>query len=314
MSLQDLDLTGNETPEEIDALLDQLESDGFELGDDDADDLKTTDTKPLKVDNTGESATLGEGEEESGEGDTPQGVLAKDGKNVIPYDVLEREREEKRLLQEQLNQFQSRESEWQTKERLLELRNKQLEDLGVDPEDLPENFKVTEEQLDTLAEDYPEIGKVIRHLVAKVNNFESTSSQSQPSSNPVADAIAQNSDLSAWHKEGGELWNKAVEIDEQLQSDPQWKNKPLAQRFAEVSKLVKSASNESQANVKQKAKYVEDKLSNSLPNSPSEVGQTNTHTLSAKERLASSDEADIQAMFSGMTESQIEALLSELDT
>ena len=98
-------------------------------------------------------------------------MLAKDGENIIPFDVLEREREANKQLQQEPDELKSRESEWQTKERLLEIRNKQLEKLGVVPEDLPENFKVTDEQLDALSDDYPEIGKVIRHLIAKVDSL-----------------------------------------------------------------------------------------------------------------------------------------------
>jgi hypothetical protein len=311
MSLKDLDnMTGYETPEEIDALLAQLESEELEL-DDDAE-IESTDTEELKADKTGDSVNPEDDEDQNGEGKGPNGVFAKDDKNIIPYDVLEREREEKRRLQEELEQFKSRESEWQTKDRLFELRNKQLEELGVNPADLPENFKVTDEELDILAEDYPEIGKVIRHLVAKVNTFEASSeSQSKKvSSNPVADAIAENSDLSAWSKENGELWSKAQDVDDQLRSDPKWQHKPIAERFAEVARVVKETANAQKAS--SKAKQSKEEIE-SLPSSPSEVGHTVSSTASPQERLANGSEAEIQAMFSSMSEAQIEALLSEFE-
>jgi hypothetical protein len=305
MSLQDLEqMTGYETPEEIEALLEQLENDELEIADDDAE-IELSDDEDSKADKTGDSVNPEDDADQNGEDETPSGVLAKDGKNIIPFDVLEREREEKRRLQEELDQFRSRESEWQTKDRLFELRNKQLEELGVDPADLPENFKVTDEELDILAEDYPEIGKVIRHLVAKVSSFETTGTKEtkQESSNPVAEAIAENTDLSAWQKEGGELWNKALDVDDQLRSDPKWKQKPLAERFAEVTRLVKQAS---------KPKQSKGEI-DSLPSSPSEVGATVSSNASPQERLANGSEAEIQAMFATMSEAQIEALLSELD-
>ncbi len=323
MSLEDFELTGNETPEEIEAMLDQLETDELETDEPAEPEAQTTTTDASKVDNPEESASSEDESEESGEDEQPEGVQAKDGKNIIPYDVLEQQREANKQLQQELEQFKSRENDWQAKERLLEVRNKQLEKLGVDPEDLPENFKVTDEQLDALADDYPDIGKVIRGLVAKVNSFEQPgkveqSSQSQEQSNPVADAIAGNSELSAWQKESGELWSKALEVDDQLQTDPQWQNKSLAERFAEVVKVVKEqnaqATKQQEADAKQKAKQEEDKLSDALPNSPSEVGQTTTHQRSTREILETGTEADIQSAFSGMSPAQIEALLSELNT
>ncbi|PWI34840.1 hypothetical protein DI392_00735 [Vibrio albus] len=323
MSLEDFELTGNETPEEIEAMLDQLETDELEIDDAAEPETKTTTTDEPTVDNTEESASSEEEAEESGEDETPKGVQAKDGENIIPYDVLEQQREANKQLQQQLEELQAEKSGWQDKERLFELRNKQLEELGVDPADLPENFKVTDEQLDALADDYPDIGKVIRGLVAKVNTFEQPSkveqsSQPQEPSNPVADAIAENSDLSGWKKEGGDLWNKAIEVDDQLQTDPKWQDKPLAERFAEVAKVVKEqtaqATKQQEADAKQKAKQEEDNLSDALPNSPSEVGQTTTHQRSNREILESGSDADIEAVFSGMNPAQIEALLSEFDT
>ncbi|MDW6094050.1 hypothetical protein SBX64_16040 [Vibrio rhizosphaerae] len=311
------ELTGNESPEELEALLDQIEADELEVssGDTSGDQVTTDDSI---VDNTEVSATS-EDEPVKSEENELEGVLAKDGKNIIPFDVLEREREANKQLQQQLDEFKSRESQWNNDQRLLELRNKQLEKMGVDPLDLPENIKVTDEQLDALTDDYPELGNVIRSLVAKVEQFESKPAQEPTqSSNPVADAIAENSDLSAWLNEGGDIWNKAIKVDEQLQSDPTWQNKPLSERFSEVVKRVKAeqeaaAQKQPEDGAKKKAKQEEDKLSD-LPASPSEVGQTTTHQLSPKERLATADEADIQSMFSGMTEAQIESLLSELDT
>lgn len=312
-----LELTGNETPEEIDALLDQLESDEIEIGDDDAVEIETEEAEEPTVDKAEESAPSEVEAAEPGGEQTPEGVLAKDGKNVIPYDVLEREREATRKLQEELNEYKSRETAWDTDKRLLEIRNKQLEGLGVDPADLPENFQVTNEQLDSLAEDYPEIGPVIRHLFAKVNKVQPPSQVQQESSNPIADAIAENSDLSTWQKEGGDNWSKALEIDDQLRSDPQWSNKPLNERFAKVAEMVNEqnakAKSEQQSAAKQKAKEEEAKLDDALPNSPSEVGQTNTSSMTPAERLANGSVADIQAMFATMTDAQIEAALAQLE-
>ncbi|KUI98948.1 hypothetical protein [Vibrio sp. MEBiC08052] len=311
MSFELDELTGNESPEEIEALLDRIEADELEIDNDaDVSNGQSATGKPT-ADNS-EVSAASQDEPETSEIAVQSGIAAKDGEHII-FDVLERERETNKQLQQQLDEFKSRESQWSDDQRLLELRNQQLESLGVDPADLPENFNVTEEQLNELAEDYPEIGKMIRHLYARVDQFESRQPhEPAPPSNPVADAIEENSDLRAWQQEGGAQWNKALDIDDELRADPNWSQRPLNERFAEVARRVKDQK-QSEAKAQQETAEAQDP-SDDLPASPSEVGQTTTHQLSPKDRLATADETDIQSMFSGMTDAQIEALLSEFDT
>ena len=320
-------LTGNETPEELEAILDSIDGvldddsehddDDIELDDESSDGSSDTDSADS---DTADSATAqSEEQQEQQEEQKPKGVAAKDGEHVIPYDVLERERTEKQQLKEQLEAMQKKQSDWEQSQRLLELRNKQLEKLGVEPEDLPENLSVSDEQLEALMDDYPEIGKVLKVIVAKTSANQAASQEpTEPVINPVVDVIEQNADLSAWREQGGESWNKAIEIDEQLRADPQWSDKPLAERFAEVVNMTKAAMSPpepdkkpelSEQDIKAKAEEVESKAKGALPSSPSAIGSTNKHQPSELEQLASADAESLMAMMQGKSQAEIEALL-----
>ncbi|EKO3566630.1 hypothetical protein [Vibrio metschnikovii] len=320
-------LTGNETPEELEALLDSIDGvldddsehddDDIELDDEGSDGRSDTDS--ADSDDADSATAQDEEQQEQQEEQKPKGVAAKDGEHVIPYDVLERERQEKQQLKEQLETMQKKQSDWEQSQRLLELRNKQLEKLGVEPEDLPENLSVSDEQLEALMDDYPEIGKILKVIVAKTNANQAASQEpTEPVISPVVDVIEQNADLSAWRDQGGESWNKAVEIDEQLRADPQWADKPLAERFAEVVSLTKAAMlpptpdkapELSEQDIKAKAEEVESKAKSTLPSSPSAIGSTSKHQPSELEQLANADAESLMAMMQGKSQAEIEALL-----
>ncbi|MEI8609939.1 hypothetical protein P4S70_13500 [Enterovibrio sp. Hal110] len=324
----DIEITGNETLEELEAMtamyadaevVDELPAQDEQAGKDLA--QKTdTDGGTSDADTDAGSApandtTKGSEEEET----TPAGIAAKDGEHVIPYGVLEREREEKAQLKEQIEALQEKEATWAQSQRLLQVRDKQLERLGVAPEDLPENLTLTDDQLDTLAEDYPEIGLAIRGLVAKVGNMESQlTHEAQPSTpapesdtknGPVLEAIHANEALKAWHETGGEQWSKAIDFDDQLQADPTWAKQPLAARFEEAVRLTQAHFDQQ---VKDKAKAIEQQThEDALPNSPSEVGSTSKHTPSNAEQLLTADAESMQTLMADMTTEEIEALLAQ---
>lgn len=328
-----IEFTGNESLEELEAMMAEFER--AEVVDELPGDSDETEAQPeTKTDDTAETpvaeTTAGSApasedavETQGEEGVKPTGIAAKDGEHVIPYDVLERERDAKRQLQAQLDALQEKQSEWEQSQRLLRIRDKQLQKLGVAPEDLPENIQLSEEQLDALADDYPEIGTAIRGLVAKVTKIESQSThtaqvqtaeaQSTPQSNPVLDAIEANTDLKAWRESGGEQWNKAIEFDDQLQADPQWASKPIQARFDEATRLTKAHFEQQQKQLKDAANSAEqDAHDNALPSSPSEVGSTSRHTPSVQEQLLNADPQTAQAMMADMSQDDIEALLAQL--
>jgi hypothetical protein len=52
--------------------------------------------------------------------------------------------------------------------------------------------------------------------------------------NPVTDALKATPELEGWQSADPDRFSLAVHLDEKLQADPAWKDKPLTERFSEV--------------------------------------------------------------------------------
>ncbi|CRY60446.1 phage l protein [Yersinia kristensenii] len=352
----DIELTGNETPEELEALID-----GF--GDVDISDVTQTaavTTTPIAVAtdetnaavlNTGDkkdeltpgatttapatevliaktAATTPAATTESTE--KPKGILSKDGQHVIPYDVLVAERAEKQRL---VGSNQQTATELAEARRQLAALTRQINSAGMQPVPLPEKAQVTPEQINSIRENFPEMAAVLDTVVQKIDYLQ----QGQPaepahqsSGNPVADAINAVPDLKSWQDQDPDRFTLAVHIDTNLQNDPAWKDKSLTERFVEVAKRTKAAYGESVEPVKQQQatttaatttttdmqRIAAEKLAaataaTQVPGSPSDLGVTTTHTASPLEQAANASPDQLQAMFAGMTDAQIEALLDQ---
>ncbi|ENJ7945621.1 hypothetical protein WFO77_00490 [Yersinia enterocolitica] len=357
----DIELTGNETPEELEALID-----GF--GDVDISDVTHTaaaTTTPVAVvtDNSTEdtNAVVNTGDKKdeltpgattaqttevpitktaattpaaTTEGtDKPKGILSKDGQHVIPYDVLVAERTEKQRL---AGTNQQTATELAEAKRQLAALTRQINSAGMQPVPLPEKAQVTPEQINFIRENFPEMAAVLDTVVQKIDYLQQgqpAQATHQPSGNPVADAMNAVPDLKSWQDQDPDRFTLAVHIDTNLQNDPAWKDKSLTERFAEVAKRTKAAYGESVEPVQQEQattttttaatqttadvqRIAAEKLAaataaTQVPGSPSDLGVTTTHTASPLEQAANASPDQLQAMFAGMTDAQIEALLDQ---
>lgn len=167
----DIELTGNETPEELEALID-----GF--GDVDISDVTqaaavTTTPVAVVVDNTTEDTNAvvntGDKKDEPTPGATttapatevtptestekPKGILSKDGQHVIPYDVLVAERTEKQRL---AGTNQQTATELAEAKRQLAALTRQINSAGMQPVPLPEKAQITPEQINDIRTTSPE--------------------------------------------------------------------------------------------------------------------------------------------------------------
>ncbi|HHH1924204.1 TPA: hypothetical protein ACPZT9_000400 [Yersinia enterocolitica] len=349
----DIELTGNETPEELEALID-----GF--GDVDISDVAPTaavTTAPVAVvvDNTNTTGdtnaavvNTGDKKDEPTPGATttaqttevttavstekPKGILSKDGQHVIPYDVLVAERTEKQRL---AGTNQQTVTELAEAKRQLAALTRQINSAGMQPVPLPEKAQVTPEQINFIRENFPEMAAVLDTVVQKIDYLQQgqpAQATNQPSGNPVADAMNAVPDLKSWQDQDPDRFTLAVHIDTNLQNDPAWKDKSLTERFAEVAKRTKAAYGESVELVQQEQatttttaatqttadvqRIAAEKLAaataaTQVPGSPSDLGVTTTHTASPLEQAANASPDQLQAMFAGMTDAQIEALLDQ---
>lgn len=345
-----IELTGNETPEELEALIDGV-------GDVDISDATqtaavTTTLVAAVTEGTNAVVNTGDKKDELTPGattaqttevtpttqtattegaDKPKGILSKDGQHVIPYDVLVAERAEKQRL---VGTHQQTATELAEAKRQLEALTRQINSAGMQPTPLPEKAQVTPEQINVIRENFPEMAAVLDTVVQKIDYLQQgqpAQVANQPSGNPVADAMNAVPDLKSWQDQDPDRFTLAVHIDGNLQNDPAWKDKSLTERFAEVAKRTKAAYGESVEPVQQEQvttttattttnadvqRIAAEKLATAtaatqVPGSPSDLGVTTTHTASPLEQAANASPDQLQAMFAGMTDAQIETLLDQ---
>ncbi|ENA1773819.1 hypothetical protein ABF237_002500 [Yersinia ruckeri] len=347
----DIELTGNETPEQLEAMID-----GF--GDVDISDVTqtaaVTTTPAVVTDDTNATAVnTGDKKDELTPGATaaaqateaiattqatttegtekPKGILSKDGQHVIPYDVLVAERAEKHRL---AGSNQQTATELAEAKRQLAALTRQINSAGMQPVPLPEKAQITPEQINDIRDDFPGMAAMFDTLVQKIDYLQQgqpAQAANQPSGSPVADAMNAVPDLKSWQDQDPDRFTLAVHIDSTLQNDPAWKDKPLTERFAEVAKRTKAAYGESVELVQQEQvtaptaatqttadvqriaaeKLAAATVATQVPASPSDLGVTTSHTGSPLEQAANASPDQLQAMFAGMTDAQIEALLEQ---
>lgn len=296
MTIDINNLTGTESLEELEAALA-----GAEIVDEPAE-VAASNTKEKGDTNTATpAADVKEGstdsqanEQQEGSAQAEKVVLSKDGKNVIPYEVLAQQREETKRLREENEQLRAVAAERDKLAAKLEKEGITLTDDQI--------ADLSPEQLEELAEDYPGIAPVIKLLSAKLNAIESTTRQSTPATNPVEAALNAVPDLLAWKDGDEDRFSFAVTVDQKLQSDPAWKDKPLNERFAEAAKRTRAAFGDAAPSAKTK-----------IPDSPSDIG---TFAPAPGKRTAEGLSAlpmeQLTAEMGSMSSEAIEALLSQL--
>lgn len=299
-------LTGTESLDELEAMLAEIEqAPDVEL--DNGTDTKQTDVEPApsagEVAAGNEQAAANQVEEQAG---APEKVvMAKNGQHTIPYEVLEQARNEAKQLREQLAQSQQAQAERDKLQALLEKN-------GIDPSVDPDY--ISQEELEQLAQDYPDLGKPIAAIARKLQKLEPQAApqQVQPVANPVQAALQAVPDLAAWRDGDQDRFDMALTIDDKLQADPAWSNKPLAERFAEVARRTKLAfGDEVEAPPAKAPGKAAEKPADHIPSSPSELGQTHHAPATGVERYGAMSQTELVGEFGAMSDAQIEALLEQ---
>lgn len=334
MSTIDLNnLTGAESLDELEAALEALEkdegSDAPEIQDGEAG-KQTDNAVQTETDVNTESSTAEAQQADNEEAvhqepaqnaaESAEKVIAsKDGKHIIPYDVLDherrekqQERREKQALQEQLQQAVAE------REKLQRL----LEKHGIPADADPDSISI--EEIEQLAQDYPEIGKALTGIVNKLNKFEQAEAAKQAvvdTPDPLQAALQAVPELVKWNNEDPDRMAFAISVDERLQHDPAWKDKPLQERFAEAARRTRIAFNDEQSaelatdekKPTEAAKEPEVVKRDRIPESPSDIGQSVQHSATGIEKYQSMTQEQLMAEMSSMNPAQIEALLAQYD-
>lgn len=299
------DLNGTESLDELEAMLEAIEREpDAELDDGTA--TEQTDVDPAP--SAGEVAAGNEqaNTEQGGDGTTePEKViLAKSGQHTIPYEVLEQARNEAKQLREQLAQSQQAQAE---RDKLQALMEKHGINPDVDPDD------ISQEELEQLAQDYPDLGKSIAAIARKLQKLEPqvAPQQVQPTLNPVQAALQAVPDLVSWREKDQDRFDFAIIVDEKLQADPAWQGKSLDERFAEAARRTKLAFGDEAIPPTKAPGKEADKPADFIPSSPSALGQTHHAAPTGVERFGAMSQTELIGEMGAMTDAQMEALLEQ---
>lgn len=194
-------------------------------------------------DNTGDThSSEAPGAAPEGEGDGTgdvAGVLAKDGKNMLPFSVLQGTREEKARL-EQLVAAQTAEIE----------RLKGGGDVaspGTTGEEGGEQSaaELSAEDLASIEAEFPALGKLLRAQQDTIDRLSGeqaarASERAQQVGIEVQAIIDTKPKLAHLQATNPEAWADVVEIDNRMGASRKWANKPMAERFDAVIKVYEA--------------------------------------------------------------------------
>ncbi|EJG5924220.1 hypothetical protein NAE50_002626 [Salmonella enterica] len=212
-------------------------------------------------------------------------------------------------------------------QRKVNLLTSQINQAGMTPDPLPENAQITDEQIARVRELYPEMADLLTTVVRKYDYLQNRVQDAQedsPALSPVLEAMNAVPDLKLWQQSDPDRFTVAVHLDEKLQTDPEWKDKTLTERFAEVARCTRAAYGETLSDpVVEQAKNREvlaaaaDKVAKAdaaaaLPDSPSDVGNTVDVPQDKFEQLLGASYTDAEAMMNGMSDADIDAILERL--
>jgi hypothetical protein len=183
----------------------------------------------------------------------PAGVATKDGKHVIPYSVLQSEREQKQRANELATQMAERVAALEKS--LAAVAN------GANPAAARAATNVTADapamsdaDLEALKEDFPTVYKALQASMQRADRLESQLQEqagfkqeieaaSQRSvEESVQDAIDSNPKLAHIQANDPDAFALASQFDDTLKGLPGWANKPMSERFAKVIEMVEQAN------------------------------------------------------------------------
>lgn len=260
-------------------------------------------------------------------------IISKDGKHEIPYGVLESARtkakeassalEQERLLREEA------EGRISKNDRQAAVLKKQLEAAGIDPEQLPEDIEITPELMDSLDE-YGDIGKVLKALVAKQGTAKEVKQEKEPESKATPDPrydeyaayVAKHPEVKAiMDSEGSDEQETLEHFYSQVTKSPAFKDKPLSEQLDEamartnrvMGKEPEQATNSEDENKAIAQEKVKEAKAKATPASPSEVGVVDSGKGSALARARAATGNELLSIMDELTQEELDALLDEAE-
>jgi hypothetical protein len=255
-------------------------------------------------------------------------LLSKDGKNEIPYQVLVTERERRAQAEKQAEELRRQIADIEAKVAAVGAKQEQQAEPDVD----------TTDDIEQLAQDFPEIGKVVKSLQMqvlaaneKLQQVEELEQQRRvEEASKVRTTVQESIDsvpaLSYWQNEDPDMFAKAIEFDNILKADSRNAQLSMKQRFekvvtameavygpAELPDTYKPKTPQTDMNeLTEKAKEVVKETGSFKPRTLSDIPGGTPPAANESEKLSAMSPSQLAAMMNGMDGDQISSLLAKL--
>lgn len=269
----------------------------------------------------------------------PDGVATKDGKHIIPYSVLQAERERNATTAKELET---------TRARLAELEAAAKATTGVKPEAAAPGKanadEMSDEDLAVLKEDFPTVYKGIMAMRAQTAALEArlkpvqetveqdAATRQRTQAEQVQEAIDATPKLAHIKATAPDQFELATQIDKTLRTQPEWQGKSFTERFAKVVELVEAVKGEivipgaakpapapaakTQDQLKAEALAIAAAAAKSTktgaPGSLSDFPAGGAVKIDEKAAVETMSSADLSRMFARMSPDEMDAYLSKL--
>jgi hypothetical protein len=264
--------------------------------------------------------------------DTSPVVLTRDGKHTIPYEVHAQYRARAQQAEAEAERARALEA------RLAEAEAKlaQAAATGEAPTAAQaEDWETLEKEL---AEEYPEkLVKAFRALREQVKSAAPAAPAAVPSApsapetvgteevERIQDAIDQLPQLARWRESQGREWEVAVAVDKRLRDDPQWKDSPYRDRFAQVVRVITGKEpetttprpgagpenkNSPQNDIDAEVERLLARAASQPPRSISDIPGGSPPAQNEREKVEDLSPLALAQLFEGKSEEQIEQILA----
>ena len=260
----------------------------------------------------------------------PQGIATKDGKHIIPYDVLAAERNRSTDLERQLQEQLAQNAELrkavegkattQDGQKQIDVSNLTAEKLASIKEDFPEFAELLQAQNAMLSKVTQEVevlrGREMQRQEIAVQDARTTAQA----------CIDANPSLAFWQASNPVIFQQCVDLDGKLANDPSFKNVSMQDRFNKVAAAMENIYGKPvqttappTPNTSETASTQQEKLdailaSRSAPSirTLSDIPGGHGQESSEPERLANMTSAQVGGMLMNMSPDQMEAYLNSL--
>lgn len=252
------------------------------------------------------------------------GVLAKDGKNVLPFSVLQGARERAAILERMVED---------QKAELERLRGERASEEGTTGKpaagepDEGEAGELSEDVMQVVEQEFPALAKILRAQQNELSSLrEERMARNAAQASEIADKVQSIIDakpkLAHLQANDPDAWRELVEHDNRLAASPKWRGKSLSDRFDAALRIYEAENGEvSLPQTGAKKAHHTTQLAGPSLDTPAAASRRGPTTLSdlpggkpaPVDELASIEQAsavELTARFEAMTPEQLEAFIA----